>query len=464
MLQVIKYKYQLLLTFALAVFLLTRLYNFPNRVSFDYDQQKAAEVAWQMIVDKKPTLLGIETSVGGLFTGPGLYYMQTFAMFIGNLDPIYLGYSSVLFSLITLLAIFFVTKEIFSPKVAIVAVFIYIISFRVIIYDTAASPISYIMLPSILVILFLHKLLVQKRKQYFVYLMLILGLATHVHLALGLLIPAVILQLILVRPKINLKVFFIGLGAFLLPLFPLVLFELRHDLFITKNLIQFLSSSQELNLRLVEVLKIPLAMGGETVFTNRYALWAVVIITATYFVFDKKNKWSFLKTYAFILVIPPALFSFYIGPIPEYYFIPQLPLIIMLAGFVYAKIFSKFPIPSVFLIFFVVNYNFGIFMTSTYNPLSYYTKRTVVESILDSANGQDFKLLYRVPIPVSYGFDYMFKWKGNVPNDESENLYLLEYQFSGKEVEDYKKMYSDKQLEFKLISDYYVIAVHPKNE
>src|SRR5437870_8709612 len=129
------------------IFLTTRLYNFPNRFGFDHDQEMAANAAWKIFVERKPILIGQETSIGGLFVGPFLYYFQAIAISLGNFHPLMLGYLAVAISFATLISLFLVTKDITKNYAqAFLAAILYSISAKLIFYDDSASAISFIML------------------------------------------------------------------------------------------------------------------------------------------------------------------------------------------------------------------------------------------------------------------------------------------------------------------------------
>src|SRR3989344_308825 len=65
-----RYAAPLLVILIFFYFIFTRSYQLESKLGFDHDQEKASEAAWALLIDKRPSLIGIETSTGGLFVGP----------------------------------------------------------------------------------------------------------------------------------------------------------------------------------------------------------------------------------------------------------------------------------------------------------------------------------------------------------------------------------------------------------
>ena len=79
------------------------------------------------------SLVGMQAKLNsGIFIGPFYYYYIALFYFITNLDPIASGIAAGFTGIITFFVIYFVTKSLFSEKVAFIAVFLYTISYAVI--------------------------------------------------------------------------------------------------------------------------------------------------------------------------------------------------------------------------------------------------------------------------------------------------------------------------------------------
>lgn len=238
------------------LFLSTRLYNFANRFGFDHDQEETANAAWRIIVEKKPMLIGQETSVGGLFVGPLLFWFQSIAMYIGKLNPLSLGYLGILVSFITLIILFKVISEVSNRWQALIGTFIYAISIRLMGYDMSGNAIAYMMLFSLLIFWLLAKMIVRKQSRFLPLLVLVLALAFHIHFALVLLIIPTIFIFLWQRPKIETKYIVLSVFTFLLPLSTFFIFELRHKFLIINNLLTFCLPIKNLHLPIFTKLSI----------------------------------------------------------------------------------------------------------------------------------------------------------------------------------------------------------------
>src|SRR3990167_1573899 len=108
-----------------ALFIFLRFYQIEERNQFHIDQVNDAWVVKNFIVDGKVPLLGTPARLNsGIFMGPLYYYYLSAFYFFTNLDPVAGGVSSGVAGIITLLAIFFVARELFSTKFALIAMVI----------------------------------------------------------------------------------------------------------------------------------------------------------------------------------------------------------------------------------------------------------------------------------------------------------------------------------------------------
>lgn len=233
------------LTFALlfatvGIFLFTRLYKLPFRFGFNHDVEFSSNYAYSVIIEKKISLIGQVTSIGGLFVGPFVNWLQTVVMFFSGLNPLALGYLAVFVALIDLLLLFYVVFDLFGKKQALLAIFLYTVSYRLFSYDLSGSLISYITSISLLIFLGSYKVFLKNKSEFLPLLFFGIAISLHVHVALFLLFPAVFILYLIYRPKIRAKHALLSLALIAISLLPLVIFEFRHNFLITSKLINLL--------------------------------------------------------------------------------------------------------------------------------------------------------------------------------------------------------------------------------
>ncbi len=419
----------LLSALIVTLFLVTRLYDFPNRYSFDYDQQDGANAAWHIIVDKKPILIGQQTSVGGLFVGPALYWFESIAMYFGQLNPLSLGYLGVFVSLVTLTALFLLVCEISNKWQGLIAAFLYAISARLTSYDISGNAITYMMLFSLLIFWILYKIIAKKQYNLLPLLALFLALTFHIHLALSLLLLPTLLILLWKRPKIQIKYVLLSVFTFMLPLLTFALFELRHQFLITHNLLNFLSMTRTFSLiRTSQALKTFIVILIESAFIQtKYSIWLFIIVILIYIYLTIKSKNNSLLVIV-LLLIPLPLSLFYNGQIPEYYFLPAAPIFIIIASYVYFYLAKKLKLAFILAIATVIFFNIAVIKIFNVGrgPAPFALKEHVVKSIIDDTSSSSFNVYYQMPFGFNNGYQYLFKWHGRLPQEGGKNLYIVE--------------------------------------
>src|SRR3989344_1433918 len=117
----LKYLFPIIII-TLGIFL--RFYQLETRTNFTADGGRDYAVVRQMILDKKPTLLGPKVSVGEFFFGPLYYYLLVPALIIGNFDPLSGAVMTALLDSFSLILFYFVAKKLL-PRSAPIALSLY---------------------------------------------------------------------------------------------------------------------------------------------------------------------------------------------------------------------------------------------------------------------------------------------------------------------------------------------------
>lgn len=431
------------------IFLYTRLFDFPNRFGFAHDMEFAANTAWSAIVEKKITLIGQETSVGGLFVGPIFSYLQTLVMFFANLNPLALGYLAVSVSFINLIFLFFVVCDIFDKKQALIAVILYTVSYRLVSYDISGNMLSYIMLASLLIFWASYKVFIKNKDSFLPLLLLFISITFHIHFALFLLIPAVLVLYFIFRPKIRKQYLFLSLILFALPFLPLVVFELRHNFLITNNLINLSkdqTSGPSGKLALTTNTFLDLLTEGVILKTKYFFLVFTAVIGAFIALTLKEGQKNYLAFMLVLLFTPLILLYVYKGPIPEYYFLPCVPFFLIITSHILSKMTKKL-LPFLVLILLIISITNFNRLIKTRVVRSFAFKNNIVDWIISDSQGKTFNLYYQIPLGLNTGYTYLFKWKNHLPQENAENLYIIHYAIDEPfNLEPYKKSFPDKNV------------------
>src|SRR3990167_6345444 len=120
----------------LAAFL--RLYQIDRYMQFQGDEGRDALVLWKLVVEKKLTLIGPGTSVGHMYNGPLYYYLILPSFVLAGLSPVGPSVFVALIGVATVLMIYLIGREWFSPMAGSTAAILYALSPTVIIYSRSS--------------------------------------------------------------------------------------------------------------------------------------------------------------------------------------------------------------------------------------------------------------------------------------------------------------------------------------
>lgn len=397
----------------LAGFLL-RIYNLENWASFDYDQKIASWWIKSLLVDHKFSLVGQEVSLGGIFIGPFYYYFLAPFYWLSKLDPIAGNIAVSLVSIFTLILIYKVGTLMFNPKVGIIALFLYAFSSQVNFYDRTTAPSNLLMILSLLTVYFL----IEKREHLMKWLGLgiIGGISFSVHPTAMFLIPQTTLFL-LIKKKIN-RFFLIVIILTVFGLLPLVIFDFRHEHMLSQRLFKVGAAVPDVKLLFNAT---TLAQMWLNFFNPLKIFWLEIISTFTGVFFLRwLIKIKADKTLWIIWVgIPLIILSIYSFHVPEYYFLPAIPLIIIFTAAFLVSLPRTICV-SLMVLFGLTNlYVLGIFENKT----SLFYKKQAVEYI--TSQSRNFDVWYDCDLGLNNGYDYLFYYFKNEPKSSGMDKYTI---------------------------------------
>jgi 4-amino-4-deoxy-L-arabinose transferase-like glycosyltransferase len=217
-------RFYLLLIVGLSLFL--RLQNIKQTFPFIGDQGWFYVSAKDLLTTSEIPLIGITASHTWLHQGALWTYMLSPAIKLTNFDPIGGVYLSILLGVLTVIMIYIVSKEILkSEKAGIISALLLAISPLAVLDSRMAYHTSPLALFTLIFIFALYKYAVGKIK-YLILAGFFLGLLYHLELA-TMVFWVLIIIVILLTKKVNLRIFILSFAAFLIALSPMIIHDLK---------------------------------------------------------------------------------------------------------------------------------------------------------------------------------------------------------------------------------------------
>ncbi len=328
--------FSIILLIAAGLFL--RFYNIEKVTPFGWDQARDAWAMKEMLVDKKLPLIGPRTGIGHFHLGPVFYYLLAPFYLLTNLDPIASSYFSIFASLLTIISIFWVAREVFGIKVAYLSTFIYAFCRYLISMDRVPWNVSLVMMASVWIFYSLFKIY-EGNNRWFIPLGLLAGFFFHLHFTAVFIPPIVVLSLFFIRNKKQAFPWMAGsILAFSLFFIPNIIHELQHGLSDYYKFQEFLKYYYHgFHFRfMIYRLNDALIMFDSALFFEslKFLKYILPIIFGIVFIVFPQNKNSRFVGIVFFLWFWVTLvgFTLYSGPLSDYYFLPTMPLAIYIVS------------------------------------------------------------------------------------------------------------------------------------
>lgn len=219
------FNYKILLGLIVLVGLWLRVVNLRSWFHFMMDEETIAWKVKPFLTSGKPFLIGGGTPFG-FHLGPFFYYLSSIPLYFSNLDPIGWGMVAAVFGMMTITAIWLVGKELFSPRIGLIAALLWATSVTPILLDRHWWPLVLDPLFTLLVVFSLAKVL-KGRRRWWIVVGLTLAAAWQADLStLVLFIAAAVVGLI--KIKTDIKYIFLTGIIVAISFLPLLIFEIRH--------------------------------------------------------------------------------------------------------------------------------------------------------------------------------------------------------------------------------------------
>ncbi|OGD83502.1 hypothetical protein A2165_02645 [Candidatus Curtissbacteria bacterium RBG_13_40_7] len=439
---------------------LLRLNKINQAFPFDHDQEVPAIAAYDFFVNHKITLVGQELSFQGFFLGPIHNWIQFIPYGSCGLKPDCVPYFYLLLGILTVVVFYLIAKIIFDTKTAIIACAIYAISFSAISFERGVNSNFFLFLSSIGLLFCLYKYFSGKDK------FLILG-AFIAGLALVNFNPVFIFSSLaffltaLIRSKRSLIVYIISGIALLINYLPLVFFNFRHENILVNNFIIFVKQNSQTSDYLpksVFLLKnVSIPFFADYLFQSGALIFSLItlILLGSGIILNLKRKNAFNIFLPIWILVTFLGFIFYRGWIPNYYFQQVLLPAILLVSICIRKNFAIFLIFSAIFLFTNISRNIN------YNSrINYEAKKRVTEFIINNTVNETYKVFNNLPISQNTGYPTLFKLFGKSPQEDGENLFILESTPPAYFLElKYRQVFPEKQVSVDTISFTHIISV-----
>lgn len=391
-------------------------------MSFGWDQERDAQVVWQIIKEGKFTLIG-PRAVGpnSFFLGPLWFYLLLPFYFIFSMNPLGIGVFGIIVQLVTTLVFFLVGKKLFGEKVGIISAFLYLPTGAMVVWNPMLIPLLS------LILIYLFSQIISGKEKFIPITLFTLGLGLQVHFqAIFLFIPFIISLYFFKKNPLPAKQALIGTTLFLITFLPLIIFDIRHNFLNTQGLFKLFFRSAETStdffqhflegiFKFLSSISNPFYNLSSQLLINGF----ISLLVAIFILKDVKKEIKYIL-FSFLL-IPPFLFSFYSRDLSEYYFtLTAAPLLFsfsILLTKLYNLRWGKIIFYSV--IFLVLLNKFSIFNSSFIGTNLFYQKQAVLY-IVNQKTDPIFNVSFDTPFNGDAGFRYLFKYYGRQPQDIPE--------------------------------------------
>ncbi len=289
--------------------------------------------------------IGPYNNLGNLYLGPAYYYLLAPFLFIFKLDPIGPAVLSVLLSIGAIFVIYQICIKFFNKETGIIASVLY--SSNSFLIDQSRAPSNPHLTPlfSSVATYSMLTIIIKNSKSIIwpIIAGVCLGLIFQLHyLALSLLIVSLLILILTKRIKST----FYVIASFLVTVSPQILFELRHQFFITNQIIKQFKYGQAISGKDIFIgsfLSSIKNLYTTLLFSNITLIFiALIFILVSIQFLIKKNNSVALLFLTLPIVVNVIFASLYSSGQPLHYFSTIYPNLVILTGVVFVSIYQKY--------------------------------------------------------------------------------------------------------------------------
>jgi len=426
-----------------------RFFRIETLTTFLGDQGYDFLIVKRMIVDGKFTLLGPKigpyNDLGNLYLGPAYYYLIAPSLYFFKLNPIGPAIFTALLSTLTVVLIYLTGLNFFSKQIGILASAFFAFN-SLIINQSRASSNPHLM-PFFAAVLFFSTLQIVVKNSKSVIWPILAGVSMAIVFQLHYMgVPVILASILFLLYEKKLKEFLIVLLSLILGISPLILFELRHEFFITNEILKQLSyGSLVAKASITQNISSSIRILSETFFSNSSLLIPVLLLFLIIFLAGKNFKqqkmvYLFLISTIFLTIVAGSVYP---GSLNAHYFTAIYPSLCLLISAIFVKFVetSKSILARLATLLFVATIfylnisHYDLFRDNGYTmPIGWNLKGIQVAAQLivkDPDSSKKFNVASTLDGDTrSRPYRYLVEVKGKIPLDvekypESDIIYLI---------------------------------------
>lgn len=230
---------KLFLLLSFLVFIVLRFYKASDFFFWHVDEDLIAMTVKRIVVDMRPQLIGFPIP-GGIYLGPLIYYVLSVPYLFSGMNPLGLPYVAAILGFVTTVLVYKLGKTIFENKtIGIFSVIIFGFSYLVNVYGRIMTGLTFAPIYALLVYLLLFKLVKSRKINNVLPLGILLIFAAQDEGTSLSLLPFVAIVWYIYRFKIQKRSLYAVLALFLFSHASLLIFDLRHNFFLTRSFFGF---------------------------------------------------------------------------------------------------------------------------------------------------------------------------------------------------------------------------------
>lgn len=402
-------------------------------------------------------LLGPPTSHPWLNFGPLYYYLFAPFLWLAGFNPVAGAYFFAVIGILTIILNYFVVKETFGERVAIISSFLISVSPAWVSLTRGSRFFSLVTLLFYPLFFFLVRT-IRENGKYLFWIALFFGIMLNFHLSPLVFLPAIVVALYLKRKQIGKRHVLAGFLGFLIPNIPFLLYNaetgfkmlLKFSLWIPYRIFGFFGLYPKntanpfiLKSNLVSFYK----FFGLNYMANEGFFSSVIFFLVLGFVvwetirnlLARKKDTNFLTLV--LLLVSGYLGIFVHGAPPSHYYLPLWPIPVLFLSILLVKMWERVNLEIVLIFLIVVGFiNFKYFFSSNYfyrpqgkivdSLVPYDLQLRAARAIITDANWSNFSFSRVGPFDYFEGnyaqnYQYLLWWLGNEPVKEARVKYTL---------------------------------------
>lgn len=399
-----------------------RMHNPLELFYYGHDQDLAGWFVRDVVENKHLRLIGQETSTQGIFIGPLYYYMLIPFYLMFGMDPaggLILIYLLGAFSIVS---VYYVFLRIFGKREALIATFIYAVSFYTVFDDREVVPTMPVITWSVWYLYSVHLLLKARFKDGLLLSGILLGLIWHLNVALVLLTPLIPISIFISGRKVKLSEIKKGTIGFGVLVLPLILFEVRHGFLQLRGFVVSMTTDQhapvegfERFARAVHLMSKNfnnLIWGSYVNVEYEMVLFALLIVFVA-LVYKKLISRKLAIVMSLWILFYISFFSLYSKNLSEYYLNGTIIVAIVILTIGIESLLRKRTLRNIGIaliaVFGIVNIHRTLYVEV--NKSGYLYRKAVVSEIKHDAQNKDYPCLsisYITKPGYDFGYRYLY--------------------------------------------------------